>query len=113
MSPADRLTMLEALGLKIELVADGTRLDVSGPAILVDAASATLRQHRRALIAYLAAREGEAGDAPAAARDSAVPLRRPGHSLPVLDSVLGRPNWSGRDSRRFARPVIRTTPGGR
>jgi hypothetical protein len=53
MSPADRIFLLQLLGVTVSIKSDGVHLDVIGPAVVVDAATPTLRQHRAELIAHL------------------------------------------------------------
>jgi hypothetical protein len=54
MSPADRLAMLAALGVEVRLAPCGTRLEVEGPFVLVDAARPTLQMHHEAICDFLA-----------------------------------------------------------
>lgn len=53
MSARDRLDMLAIAGVTVAVRADGQHLDVEGPAVMVNAAIPTLRQHREALVAEL------------------------------------------------------------
>jgi hypothetical protein len=63
MSARDRLDMLAIVGVTVALTADGGHLDVDGPAVMVDAAIPTLRQHRAALVAELRRRAEQEGTA--------------------------------------------------
>lgn len=53
MSPSDRIAMLGCYGLAVELSPDESRLNVTGPDILFDAAAPTLRHHKAELLGYL------------------------------------------------------------
>lgn len=53
MSPRDRIEMLAAFGVRVELSRDGQRLRLSGIALIINAAIPTLQQNRTELIMYL------------------------------------------------------------
>ena len=82
MSPADRIRMLEIMGLVIRLTADHERLDVFGPWIVLNAAEPTLRKHRDALLVHLRSLEGATISDSTTREDSNVPLE------PVVSSLV-------------------------
>ncbi len=54
LTAADRLVMLEVMyDVRVSLTPDGERLDVTGPAAVVDAVTPMLKRHRTALLAAL------------------------------------------------------------
>jgi len=52
-TPADRLDMLAAYGVRVSLTDEGDHLDVEGPVAVIELATPTLSTHRLALLSYL------------------------------------------------------------
>lgn len=55
MSPSDRIAMLSAMGVRLELTADRKNIHASGAQIILDIALPTLRRHDGELAAHLRA----------------------------------------------------------